>query len=274
MRISAIRSGLAAVSALLCFGALSPGMVAMANEISPDVVAALAPQGRIRAAINYGNPVLAQQDPATGAPRGVSAALARELGQRLGMPVEFVPFDAAGKVFDALKTGSWDVAFLAIDPVRAAGIDFTAPYVVIEGTYLVPAGSPLDSIEAVDRPGIRIAVGRGSAYDLYLTRALKQAQRIEAPSSAAALDLFLSDKLDAAAGVRQPLLAFAVSHPGVRVLPGRFMAIEQAVAIPKGRPAGARYLSGFVEEVKASGFVARALAESGQSEATVAPAAQ
>jgi len=273
MRGGVIRSGLAAASVLLCFGALSSGTAAMANEISPDVVAALAPQGRIRAAINYGNPVLAQQDPATGAPRGVSAALAGELGRRLGMPVEFVPFDAAGKVFDALKTGSWDVAFLAIDPVRASGIDFTAPYVVIEGTYLVRADSLLDSIESVDRPGIRIAVGRGSAYDLYLTRALKQAERVEAPSSAAALELFLSGRLDAAGGVRQPLLAFAAAHPGLRVLPGRFMAIEQAVAIPKGRPAGARYLSGFVEAVKASGFVAAALAESGQGDAAVAPPA-
>jgi polar amino acid transport system substrate-binding protein len=259
------------MAALLCLGALLPGAVAMASEISADIVAALAPQGRIRAAINYGNPVLAQQDPATGEPRGVSAALARELGRRLGTPVEFIPYDAAGKVFEALKTESWDVAFLAIDPVRASGIDFTAPYVVIEGTYVVPADSPLSTIEAVDRPGIRIAVGRGSAYDLYLTRALKQAERVEAPSSAAALDLFLSDRLDAAAGVRQPLLAFAASHPGLRVLPGRFMAIEQAVAIPKGRPAGARYLRGFVEEMKASGFVERALAESGQGDAAVAP---
>ena len=243
----------------------------MADEISADVMAALAPQGRIRAAINYGNSVLAQQDPATGEPRGVSAALARELGRRLDKPVDFVTFDAAGKVFEALKTESWDVAFLAIDPVRASGIDFTAPYVVIEGTYLVPAESPLDSIEAVDRPGIRIAVGKGSAYDLYLTRALKQAERVEAPSSAGALELFLSDRLDAAAGVRQPLLAFAAAHRGLRVLPGRFMAIEQAVAVPKGRQAGATYLRGFVEAVKASGFVARALAESGQADATVAP---
>jgi polar amino acid transport system substrate-binding protein len=262
-------------AALLCLGVfLLQVVAAMASETPPDVLAALAPEGRIRAAINYGNPVLAQQDPASGEPSGVSAELARELGRRLGRPVEFVPFDAAGKVFDALKTGSWDVAFLAIDPVRASGIDFTAPYVVIEGTYLVPTDSPLDTVEAVDRPGIRIAVGRGSAYDLYLTRALKQAQRVEAPSSAGALDLFLTDRLDAAAGVRQPLLAFAASHPGLRVLPGRFMAIEQAVAIPKGRLAGARYLSGFVEAMKASGFVARALAESGQTDATVAPAAQ
>ncbi len=261
-------------AALLCLGVfLLQAVTAMASEIPPDVLAALAPQGPIRAAINYGNPVLAQKDPASGEPRGVSAELARALGKRLGRPVAFVTFDAAGKVFAALETDSWDVAFLAIDPVRAAGIDFTAPYVVIEGTYLVPADSRLDTIEAVDRPGIRIAVGRGSAYDLYLTRALRHAQRIEAASSAAALEQLLGDKLDAAAGVRQPLLAFAAAHPGLRVLPGRFMAIEQAVAIPKGRPAGAHYLRTFVEEMKASGFVARALADSGQADAEVAPAA-
>ena len=246
---------------------------AMASDISPAVVKDLAPSGRLRVAINFGNPVLAQKDPATGEPRGVSAELARELGRRLGSPVEFVIFDSAGKVFDALKADAWDVAFLAIDPVRAAGITFSAPYVVIEGAYLVPEDSPLRGIEDVDRDGVRIAVGRGSAYDLFLKRELKRAQLVEAPSSSAALDLFLRDKLDAAAGVRQPLVAFARTHPNLRVIAERFMAINQAVGTPKGCDAGARFLRTFVEEVKASGFVAKALAASGQADAAVAPPA-
>ena len=233
----------------------------------------LAPTGKLRAAINFGNPVLAQKDPATGEARGVSVDLARELGRRLGVPVELVTFDAAGKVFDALKTGAWDIAFLAIDPARAVEIVFTAPYVVIEGTYLVPADSPLRTIEDVDRDGVRVAVGNKSAYDLYLTRTMKRAQLVRVPTSPEAIDVFLKDKLEAAAGVKQPLVQFAKTHPNVRVMDGRFMAIEQAMGTPKGREDGARYLRQFVEEMKASGFVAGGLERSGQGDATVAPRA-
>jgi polar amino acid transport system substrate-binding protein len=233
----------------------------------------LAPTGKLRAAINFGNPVLAQKDPASGEPRGVSVDLARELGRRLGVPVELVAYDAAGKVFDALKTGAWDIAFLAIDPARATEIAFTAPYVVIEGTYLVPAASPLHTIEDVDRDGVRVAVGNKSAYDLYLSRTLTRAQLVRVPTSPEAINVFLKDKLEAAAGVKQPLLQFARSHPNVRVMDGRFMAIEQAMGTPKGREAGARYLREFIEEMKASGFVARGLEKSGQGDAAVAPRA-
>ncbi|MGP0092891.1 MAG: ABC transporter substrate-binding protein [Xanthobacteraceae bacterium] len=252
---------------------LSSITCAMAESAPQNVVTELAPSGRLRAAINFGNPVLAQKDAATGEPRGVSAALARELAQRLGVPIEFVTFDTAGKVFDALQANAWDVAFLAIDPVRAAGIDFTAPYVLIEGIYVVPSSSALRTVEDVDRDGVRIAVGRGSAYDLYLTRAIKRATLVREPSSAAALDAFLQDRLEAAAGVKQPVVAFAKAHPDVRVIPGRFMSIEQAMGTPKGRAAGARYLRAFVEEMKSSGFVAKALELSGQSDAAVAPPA-
>ena len=244
------------------------------DNIPPDVLKDLAPGGRLRVAINFGNPVLAQKDPATGEPRGVSAELARELGRRLGLPVDFVTYPGAGQVTDALKSDAWDVCFLAVDPVRAAGLTFTAPYVLIEGTYLVPTDSPLRAIEDVDRDGVRIAVGRGSAYDLFLTRELKHATIVRAATSAEALELFQTDHLEAGAGVRQPLVVFAKSHPEVRVLDGRFMAIEQAVGTPKSRAgAGARYLREFVEEMKSSGFVARALQASGQPDATVAPAA-
>lgn len=241
---------------------------------SPDVVAALAPSGRLRVAINYGNPVLAQKDPATGQPRGVSAALAKRLAERLGIGYDFVTFDGAGKVFDALKGDAWDLAFLAIDPTRAEGIDFTPPYVEIEGTYLVPTASPLAAIKDFDHPGIRIAVGRGSAYDLYLSRALKAAQLVRAPTSAEAIRLFQDEKLEAAAGVKQPLVDAASHDPALRVIPGRFMAIEQAMGVPRGRPLALAYVRDFIEEMKASGFVAEALAASGQTDASVAPPAK
>ena len=260
--------------ALAPFALLSSGAIpAAANDVPAAVVGELAPLGRLRAAINFGNGVLAQRESATGEPRGISPDLARELGRRLDLPVELVTFDAAGKVFDALAAGSWDIAFLAIDPARAAGIDFTAPYVVIEGTYLVPAGSPLRGIADVDRDGVRVAVARGSAYDLHLSRTLEHATLVREASGAEALAMFLRDRLEAAAGVRQAVVAFARTHPDLRVIDGRFMSIEQAMATPKGRAAGARYLRQFIEEMKASGFIARALAASGQADAAVAPPA-
>src|SRR6516164_816548 len=243
----------------------------MANDLPHAVITDLAPNGRLRAAINFGNPVLAQRDPATGAPRGVTVELALELGRRLDVPVDFVPFDAAGKVVDALKAGAWDIAFLAIDPVRAAGIDFTAPYVIIEGAYVVPADSSLKAVEDVHRDGVRVAVARASAYDLYLTRALKKAKLVREGSGPQALEMFRRDRLEAAAGVKQPIVAFAKEHPDMRVIPGRFMVIEQAMGTPKGREAGSRYLREFIEEMKASGFVAKALSASGQTDAAVAP---
>ena len=167
------RSIAAPLAAVLLVAASLLSSCATVSTVPSGVRSELAPSGKLRAAINFGNPVLAQKDPATGEPSGVSVDLARELGRRLGVPVELVTFDAAGKVFDALKTGAWDVAFLAIDPARASEIAFTAPYVVIEGTYLVPADSPLRTIGDVDREGVRVAVGNKSAYDLYLTRTLK-----------------------------------------------------------------------------------------------------
>ena len=242
----------------------------MTDKVPGDIVTELAPGGRLRAAINFGNTVLAQKDPVTGEPRGVSADLARELGRRLDVPVEHVAFDAAGKVFDALARGAWDIAFMAIDPVRAAGIAFTGPYVVIEGVYIVPSRSPLRTIEDVDRDGVRIAVARGSAYDLYLSRAIRHARLVREPSGPEALAAFLRDRLDAAAGVKQPIVAFAREHPELRVIPGRFMAIEQAMGTPRGRENGVRYLRRFVEEMKASGFISDALARSGQGDAAVA----
>jgi len=244
----------------------------MAQTVPEAAAHELTPSGKLRAAINYGNPVLAQKG-ADGEPRGVSADLARELARRLGKPVVFVEFDSAGAIVEAIERDAWDVAFLGGDPKRAERIAFTAPYVTIEGAYLVPAGSPLAKNEDVDRAGVRIAVGKGSAYDLFLKREIKAATLVEAPTSAGAVDLFVSEKLDVAAGVKQPLEAYAKTHPDVRLLPGRFMVINQAIGAPKTRSAAAAYLSDFAEELKASGFVARALAASGQSDASVAPPA-
>jgi polar amino acid transport system substrate-binding protein len=245
------------------------------SPLPSDIVTDLAPTGRLRAAINLGNSVLAQKDAASGEMRGVTVDLARELARRAGTPLDLVPFEAAGKVFEALKAGAWDIAFLAIEPVRAAEIDFTAPYVLIEGTYMVPVDSPLKTIADVDRPGVRIAVGRGSAYDLYLTRTIKNATLVRAHigGGRAMIELFLADKLEAAAGVKQPLVAYAKTDPNVRVMDGRFMEIQQAMGTPKGRATAARYLRTFVEEMKASGFVAEALKRSNQPDAAVAPPA-
>jgi polar amino acid transport system substrate-binding protein len=241
------------------------------SPVSPDVVKDLAPTGKLRAAINLGNPVLAQGTPE--APRGITADLAGELSRRLGVPLTLVPFSGAVQVFEALKAGAWDIAFLAIEPVRAAEIAFTAPYVIIEGAYMVPKDSPLKAVADVDREGVRIAASRGSAYDLYLTRNLKAAKLVRAEGPAAT-ELFLNDKLDALAGVRQPLVAYAKENPDVRVMDGRFMAIEQAMGTPKSRETGASYLKEFVEEMKASGFVADALKRSNQPDAAVAPPAR
>jgi polar amino acid transport system substrate-binding protein len=190
------------------------------------------------------------------------------------VPVELVPFDAAGKVTAAVKSNAWDIAFVAIDPARATDIAFTAPYVIIEGSYAVPQGSPLHTNEDVDRAGVRIAVSNRSAYDLYLSRELKQATLVRAPSPPASLELFVKDRLEAVAGVKQPIVDFAKRTPGYRVIPGRFMVIEQAMGTPQGREAGARYLREFIEDVKASGFVAAALERSGQKDAAVAPPAK
>jgi polar amino acid transport system substrate-binding protein len=249
-----------------------------AQSAPPDAVKDLAPTGKLRAAINFGNGVLAQKGP-NGEPKGVTPDLAAALAKRLGVPVEFVRYEAAGKVFEGAKAGAWDVGFIAIEPVRAAEIEFTAPYVVIDGTYMVRKDSPLKEVDDVDKPGIKIAVGLGSAYDLYLTRSLKRATLVRANvgGGKAMIELWLNDKLDAAAGVRQQLDVYAKEHPDdVRIMSGAFQEIKQAMGMPKKNAeagkAGAAYLAAFVEDMKASGFVADALKRSGQV-AKVAPPA-
>ena len=240
---------------------------------SSSVKQELAPNGKLRAAINLGNRVLSQTDTATGKPKGITVELAHELASQLDVPVVLITYDAAGKVFDALKRGEWDIAFLAIDPVRAAEIEFTAPYVLVEGKFVVPKISDLKTIDDIDLSGVRIAVARGSAYDLYLSRTIKNATLVRSPTAEASMTMFLTDKLEAAAGVKQPMMEFVKRNPEFWMIERRFMAIEHAMGMPKGRSMGADYLRAFIEQMKASGFVAAALQRSKQYDAVVAPPA-
>ncbi|WP_331311569.1 ABC transporter substrate-binding protein, partial [Methylobacterium oryzae] len=259
------------VRAALLLLLLPAAAYAEPNAMAPDpkVLHDLAPTGTLRAAINLGNPVLAQGG--ADSPAGVSVDLARALAARLGVPVAFVTFPGAGAVSGSAGSGIWDICFLAIDPKRAEGIAFTEPYVLIAGRYLVQAASPIRSPEDVDRDGVRVSVGRGSAYDLFLSRALRRATLVRAPTSTAAVTAFARDGLEVAAGVEQPLAAYAVTHPEVRLLPGRFMAIPQAMGMPVGRPAGAAYLADFVAQAKRDGLVRRGLEASGQDPDLAAP---
>jgi polar amino acid transport system substrate-binding protein len=231
----------------------------------------LAPTGKLRVGINYGNPVLATRDQTSGQLSGVAVDLACELGRRTNLPVELVGFESAGKMVEGLQAAAWDVAFLAVDPGREQEIDFTAPYIEIEGTYLLPPGSAVVAIADVDREDVRVGVSSKSAYDLFLSRDLKHAQLVRASSPGAAFDLILAGKVDALGGVRQHLVANTAKLPGSRVLDGRFMAIQQALGIPKGREAGISYLREFIEDVKASGLVARALEKAGVQGVSIAP---
>jgi len=235
------------------------------------LLAAFAPQGRLRAAINLGNPLLAHRDPASRL-GGVSVDLAEAFAEQLGVEVELVAFDNAGKSVDAVTNEAADIGFFAIDPLRGAGIVFTAAYVLIEGCYAVRDDSPLQANEEVDRAGQRVGVGKGSAYDLYLTRELRHAEIVRAPTSQAVVDLFIAQHLDVAAGVRQQLEADIARVGGMRLLPGRFMVIQQAMGVPKSRGAeAAAHLAAFVEAMKADGFVARALGRHRIEGASVAP---
>jgi polar amino acid transport system substrate-binding protein len=239
--------------------------------ISSPIYSALAPTGKLRVGINYGNPVLAMRDPSSGELSGVVVDLARELGRRTGLPVELVGFESAGKMVEGLQADAWDIAFLAVDPGRESEISFTAPYIEIEGTYLVPPGSALHAIADIDRDGVRVGVSGKSAYDLFLSRSFKHAQLVRASSPEAAFELIVAGKVDVLGGVRQHLVANAAKLPGSRVLEGRFMAIQQALGIPKEHEAGVNYLREFIEDVKASGLVAKAIEKAGVRGVSIPP---
>jgi len=236
------------------------------------MIQSFAPTGKLRAGINVGNPILAKLDAATQKPVGVSVDLATELAKRLGVPVEYVVFDAAGKSVEALSTEKVDIGFFAVDPMRADAIAFTAPYVLIEGSYLVRKNSPLQRNEEVDRAEHSIVVGKGSAYDLFLTREIKQAKLVRSPTSPTVVDMFVAEKHDVAAGVKQQLELDAKRLPDLRLLPGSFMVISQAMGVPKKRGADAEnFLRTFVEDMKASGFVKQALERHKIEGASIAP---
>jgi polar amino acid transport system substrate-binding protein len=219
----------------------------------------LAPTGTLRVALNMSNFLLTATDPATGEPHGLAADLGRELGQRLGVPVTLLPYASPGELADAASDEVWDVGFIGAEPQRAHAIDFTAAYVEIEATYLVPPGSPLQTIAEVDRPGIRIAAPARSAYELYLSRTLQHAQLIREQGAENTFKRFVEDRLDALAGLRPRLVTDQEALPGSRLLDGRFTAVQQAAGTPKGRPEGARYLRAFIEDIKATGLVARTI---------------
>ncbi|MEK6593317.1 MAG: ABC transporter substrate-binding protein [Pseudomonadota bacterium] len=240
------------------------------TECTPAIRSELAPTGTLRVGINMSNFLLTRKDPATGEFGGVAVDLGRELGRRLGVPVELLPYPNPGALAEAARSGVWDVGFLGAEPQRANEIDFTAAYVEIEATYLVPPGSPIKTIGEVDRAGVRIAVPGKAAYDLYLTRNLKHAELIREQGADNAFKKFVADKLDALAGLRPRLVTDHGNLPGSRILDGRFTAVQQAAGTPKGRPAGAQYLCDFIEDVKASGLVAQLIGENKVRDLTVA----
>jgi polar amino acid transport system substrate-binding protein len=240
-------------------------------QADPSLIASFAPTGRLRACINLGNPILANKNTITGEVSGVSVDLARQFAARLGVQNDLVVVDAAGKSVDTVRSGLADIGFFAIDPMRSDGIRFTAAYLLIEGAYLVRQEAALTGNDQVDRAGTRVMVGKGSAYDLFLTRNLKQAQLVRSPTSPTVVDNFLSQGADVAAGVKQQLQSDAGRLGGLRLLPGRFMVIEQAMGLPEDRGQFAQQsLSAFVEWAKASGFVEQALARHGIKGASVA----
>ena len=243
----------------------------MIDDISPSVRAELTPTGTLRVGINYGTFLLVTSYSEGTEPRGPAPDLARELGRRVDAPVEFVAFDTAGKLADAVKTGAWDVAFLGAEPQRAGEIAFTAAYLEIPATYLVPAGSPIRTIADVDREGVRIAVAEKSAYELYLSRNIKRATLMRTPGIEGSLKLFLAEKLEVLSGLKPRLLMDVEKIPGARLLDGQFTAVQQAIGTPKPREGAAGFLRCFVEDVKASGFVAGAIARNGVKGVSVAP---
>ena len=223
----------------------------------------MAPGGKLRVGLNYGNFLLVLKDGPGGEPRGIAPDLGRELAKRVGVPLEFLRFDQAGKLADAVKDGKCDVGFLGAEPQRANEIAFTAAYLEIPVTFLVPAGSSIRAIADVDREGVRIAVADRSAYDLFLSRNIKQAQLVRAQGIDGSYELFVREKLDVLAGLKPRLVSDAEKLPGSRILDGQVTGVQQAVGTPKARSAAAAYLSEFVADLHKSGLVKKIAADHG-----------
>lgn len=244
----------------------------MTIAVSSDAKKEFAATGVLRAGINMGNFLLVTSRTPEGDPDGIAPDMARALAASIGVPVKLLPYPSPGALSESAQGGAWDVAFLGAEPARAKDIDFSAAYVEIDAGYLVPAGSPLKTLDAVDAKGVRIAVSARSAYDLYLTRSLKNAQLVRIEGIDAAFEHFAKEKLDALAGLKPGLIANAETLPGARVLEGRFTAVQQAAGVPAGRAAAAAYLRRFIEEAKASGMVASFIAKHGVKGLSVAAA--
>ena len=268
MKILAMHGTVMTCASLALLVACAP-----APPTPPPARADLAPTGTLRAGINFANALLTSTNAATGERGGLAVDLARELGRRLEVPVEIVPFESAGALADAAKAGVWDVAFLGAEPQRASEINFTAAYVEIASTYLVPAGSPIKTVADADRDGVRIAIAEKSAYDLFLSRSLQRAKLERAAGVDNAFKLMVADKMDALAGLRPVLVTYVEKLPGSRVLDDAFTTVQQAIGTPKGREIGAQYLREFVEDIKASGLVAATIEKNNVRGLTVAPPA-
>jgi polar amino acid transport system substrate-binding protein len=261
---------LAGLFAVLFFAgcAMSPSVP---PALSPEAKSELAPTGKLRVGLNYQNFLLVLGNAPDGTPRGIAPDMGRELGRRLGVPVEFVPYKTAGALADSVTTGAWDIAFLGAEPARASVIAFSPAYLEIPVTFLVPPGSPIRTIADVDREGVRIAVSEKSAYDLYLTRTLKHATLVRIQGIPASYQQFVSQKLEALGGLKPQLTSDAEKLPGSRVLDGQVTGVQQAIGTPKARAAAAKYLSEFAEDVKASGFVAKTIEKNEVRGVKVAP---
>ena len=240
-------------------------------QISEQEKRELAPSGTMRVGLNYQNFLLVGRDSPDGTPNGIAPDLARELARRAGLPIQYLRYDTAGKLADAVKDGAWDVAFLGNEPARADVISFSSAYLEIPITFLVPAGSPIRSIDQVDAAGVRVAVSAKSAYDLYLTRTLKKAQVVRVDGIEASFRAFVDQKLEALGGLKPRLVADAEELAGSRVLEGQISAVQQSVGVPKARGQAAAFLRRFVREIKAEGLVGRLIQKHGVRGVGVAP---
>jgi polar amino acid transport system substrate-binding protein len=230
----------------------------------------LAPGGKLRIGLNYSNFLIVSGDDPSGEPRGIAPDLGRELARRAGLPFEFVKFDAAGKLFDAVKAAQVDIGFLGNEPQRANEVDFSSPYLEIPVTFLVPAGSPIKSIAEVDREGVRVSVSERSAYDLWLSRNLKKAELVRAKGIPASYDLFMAQKLEALGGLKPKLVEEQARTPGSRVLEGQITGVQQSIAAPKGRPGATKYLREFADDLRKSGLAAKVIEKHGVKGVVVA----